>query len=85
MTDDPRDELAAYGPTPEQTAHAHALTAATRATLADLEPAFLPLDPAEAERRRADMNRVGATLTQAQLDAALENLYQPVIPRWDRA
>lgn len=84
MTIDPYDELAAFAePTAEQTAHAHALIAATRATWADLEPAFLPPSPAEAERQRADMNRVAGPLTQAQLDAALEAMYRPVIRRWD--
>lgn len=43
--------------------------------------AFLPLDPAEAERQHADMNRAGGPPTQAQLDKALNDMY-PTTFRW---
>ena len=43
--------------------------------------AFLPLEPAEAERQRADMNRVGKPPTQAQLDRILDEMY-PTTFKW---
>lgn len=45
------------------------------------DTAFLPLSPAEAERQRADMNRVAEPPTQAQLDKFLNEMY-PSTFRW---
>lgn len=67
MTPDPRDELAALTePTPEQTARANGIIGATRITAAEAGLwdgiAFLPLDPAEAERPSIQRGPLGQPL-----------------------
>lgn len=78
MTDELRDYTTPAGWTRADTDAL--LDAALACAPWDDDTAFLPLDPAEAERR-ADMNRVGRTITQAQLDKALNEMY-PTTFRW---